>query len=79
MTSLLQPVQSTAASDAVKSYPDLSVVVASQTTPDGPKVIPAGTNGTVVGVISGGTSYLVAFGPPVSAVDAVSERLLAVA
>jgi len=41
--------------------------------------IPSGTNGTVIAVLGVGSTYEIAFGPPVSTTETVPQNLLAIA
>jgi hypothetical protein len=46
---------------------------------DGTTVVPSGSQATVLAVLAGGAAEEVRFGPPVSAVATLPERLLAIA
>jgi len=41
--------------------------------------IPSGTSGTVIAVLGVGSTYEIAFGPPVSTTETVPQNLLAIA
>jgi len=58
----------------VQSYVTTTVPVVA-----GTKDIPPGANGTVVAVLGAGSTYEIAFGPPVSTTETVPQNLLAVA